>query len=157
MSDTITLIITIGSAILALASAAFSCFTYFRNVRHDRRRDTLEAFNILQNEVFDKLNQYLPSDIIEFTKHPTAKEYNEIGAMVARIEHFCVGVKQKIYDRKTVYELAHGYFDGEKLKRRIEPIIGRKNSQSEHDYYSNIHWMLEWMDCETGKREKKQP
>ena len=59
MSETLSLVITVGSALLALASAGFSCFTYFKNIRHDRRRDTLEAYNRLQNEVFDKLNQML--------------------------------------------------------------------------------------------------
>ena len=43
MSETLSLVITVGSALLALASAGFSCFTYFKNIRHDRRRDTLEA------------------------------------------------------------------------------------------------------------------
>ena len=30
MSETLSLVITVGSALLALASAAFSCFTYFK-------------------------------------------------------------------------------------------------------------------------------
>ena len=50
MTDTVSLVIAIVSAVLAIVSAGFSCFTYFRNVIHDRRRDTLDAYNTLQNE-----------------------------------------------------------------------------------------------------------
>lgn len=47
---------------------------------------------------------------------------------------------------RTVYELAHGYFDGPKLRSRIGPMIDRKNSRSDYDYYTNTHKVLAWMD-----------
>ena len=83
-------------------------------------------------------------------KHTTSKEYNEVSGYIARIEHFCVGVNQEIYDRKTVYELAHGYFDGKKLRSRMEPVIDQKNQGADKDYYENIHKVLAWMDRESG-------
>ena len=86
---------------------------------------------------------------------PTSKEYNDVAALVARIEHFCVGVNTRIYDKKTVYSLAHGYFDGKKLKSRILPVIDRKNNNMEYDYYSNTHQVLAWMDKVTEKQRKK--
>ena len=150
--NTLALIVSMCSAAVALASIVFSIYTYRRDVEHNRKRDTLDAYNRLQNEVFDKLNSYLPSDIVEICKHPKSEEYNIIGAMVARIEHFCVGVKNDIYDKKTVYELAHGYFDASKLRSRIDPIIDRRNRNPNEDYYCNIHWMLTWMDDENQKR-----
>lgn len=81
------------------------------------------------------------------------KNYNRY---IARIEHFCVGVNQNIYDRGTVYALAHGYLDGQVLKRRMEPIIDKKQLGASEDYYENIHAVLSWMEKESQKRKKKQ-
>lgn len=112
------------------------------------------AYNQLQEQALDHLNYYMPAAIKEIAKDRRSEEYKKLSAYVARIEHFCVGVNHKIYDQKTVYELAHGYFDGG-LKTRIEPIIERKN-QFDHDYYANIHEVYAWMDKETKKRKKKE-
>ena len=90
--DTVSLVIAIISAVLAVASAGFSCFTYFRNVIHDRRRDTLDAYNTLQNEAFDKLNMMMPANIREIAENPRSDSYKTISGYVARIEHFCAGV-----------------------------------------------------------------
>ena len=98
------------------------------------------------------MNLYRPSNIKEIVKDRRSEEYKKLSAYVARIEHFCVGVNQKIYDRKTVYELAHGYFDGG-LKVRIEPVIDGKNRFGE-DYYANIHAVYACMEKETAKRTK---
>ena len=152
MRDTLTVIISIGSAILALASAVFSCFTYFRNVRHDRRRDTLDAFNRLQNEVFDKLNQMKPAHIREIAGNTMSPEYKTVSGYIARLEHFCAGVNLGIYDRKTVYTLANGYLDDNTILSRINPIIKKKQRSAEKDYYENVHKVLAWMQ----KRNRKQ-
>ena len=92
----------------------------------------------------------MPPEIREIMNHTTSKQYNEVSGYIARIEHFCVGGNQEIYDRKTVYELAHGYFDGKKLRSRMEPVIDRKNQSADKDYYENIHKVLAWMDRESG-------
>ena len=75
MFDTASLVIAIVSAVLAIVSAGFSCFTYFRNVVHDRRRDTLDAYNTLQNEAFDKLNKMKPANIREIAENPRSDSY----------------------------------------------------------------------------------
>lgn len=149
--------LSIIAIVISVISGGFSLFTFFWTARRDRKQATLDAYNTLQNEVFDRINLYRPSEILEISKHPTSKEYNEISALIARIEHFCVGVNSQIYDRKTVYELAHGYFDAAKLKGRIAPIIDRKNSNTDLDYYENIHRVFDCMDKETEKRKGKMP
>ena len=155
MSETLSLVIAISSALLAMASAVFSCFTYFKNVRHDRRRDTLEAYNRLQNEVFDKLNQMKPSDIQEIARNPRSAEYKTVSGYIARIEHFCAGVNLGIYDRKTIYTLANGYLDGNTILSRINPIIEKKHRSAEKDYYENIHMVLAWMRKKNAKDRKR--
>ena len=55
-----------------------------------------------------------------------------------------IGVNEKIYDKGVFYKMAHGYFDGHILYRRIEPIlISKKNAEQ---YYSNTYSILEWMN-----------
>ena len=154
MNDTLSIALAVGSAILALASAVFSCFTYFRNVRHDRRRDTLDAFNTLQNEAFDKLNQIQPAEIREIAKNPKSTEYKTVSGYIARIEHFCAGVNLGIYDRKTVYSLANGYLDSKTIRSRIDPIIEKKQRNAEKDYFENIHKVLSWMQKQNTKHNK---
>ena len=155
MSETLSLVITVGSALLALASAGFSCFTYFKNIRHDRRRDTLEAYNRLQNEVFDKLNQMKPAHIREIASSTMSPEYKTVSGYIARLEHFCAGVNLGIYDRKTVYTLANGYLDSNVILSRINPIIEKKHRTAEKDYYENIHMVLAWMQKMDAKDRKK--
>ena len=151
MGDITTIdLITISFSVIA---AAFSWITYQKSVAHDRQQATLDAYNQLQEQALDYLNYYMPAAIKEIAKDRRSEEYKKLSAYVARIEHFCVGVNQKIYDQKTVYELAHGYFDGG-LKTRIEPIIDCKN-QFEYDYYANIHKVYAWMDKEKQKRKSK--
>ena len=147
--------LSIIAIVISVISGGFALYTFIWTARQDRKQATLDAYNTLQNEVFDKINLYRPAEILEISKHPMSKEYNEVGALIARIEHFCVGVKNNIYDKKTVFELAHGYFDGSKLKSRVTPIIDRKNNNTDLDYYANIHYMLDWMDRETQKRMRK--
>lgn len=149
-------IVTIISIALATVSFAFSLFTYFRTIIHDRKKSTLDAFNALQEQVFDQLNQYSPKEIIEYAKHPTDKQYKILSGYMARIEHFCVGVENNIYDKKTVYELAHGYLDGKMLWSRLSPIMDAKNSDyAKEDYFENIHKVMLWMKKETQKRKRK--
>ena len=149
--------LSIIALVISVISGGFAFYTFLWTARRDRKQATLDAYNTLQNEVYDKINLYRPAEILEISKHPISKEYNELSALIARIEHFCVGVNSRIYDRKTVYELAHGYFDAAKLKGRISPIIDRKNSNADVDYYNNIHHVLEWMDKESTKRRGKNP
>ena len=158
MSNTVSLIISLISVGLALGSAVFSLITYIKNIRHDRRQATLEAFNRLQSEVFDPLNKIMPKEIEEMTHHPQSEDYKTVSGYLARLEHFCVGVQQSIYDKKTVYELAHGYLDGNVIKRRIEPFLEQKNKHAENDedYYANTRAVLRWMDENTKEKTKNK-
>ena len=143
-------LITIAFSVIA---AVFSLITYRKSIVHDRQQATLDAYNQLQEQALDHLNYYVPTRVAEIAKDPRSEEYKKISAYIARIEHFCVGVNQKIYDEKTVYELAHGYLDSS-IKKRIEPVIEKKNKFG-HDYYANIHQVYDWMENETEKRKKK--
>ena len=150
MKLSIEVVISIVSAIMATTSLIFSLYIYFSTVRHDRRRDTLEAYNVLQEQSFDKLNQYMPAQIKEIAKNKKSEEYKIIIGYVARIEHFCVGINEGIYDRNTLFQLAHGYLDGSVIKDRILPIIENKKG-----FYENTEKVLVWMERE-GKKKSSQ-
>lgn len=143
------LYISVASTVLALFSVAVSLVTYSRTVAHNRKKDTLDAYNTLQEQAFDKLNLIMPKEIAEIAKHPSSPDYKKLSGYLARIEHFCVGVNKGIYDRKTVYALAHGYLDGNQILSRILPLIERRNQNSE-DFYKNIKFVLGWMREKAG-------
>ena len=150
----VEIVLSIIAIVISVISGGFACYTFIWTAGRDRKQATLVAYNQLQEQALDHLNYYMPAAIKEIAKDRRSEEYKKLSAYVARIEHFCVGVNHKIYDQKTVYELAHGYFDGG-LKTRIEPIIER-NNQFDHDSYANIHEVYAWMDKETKKRKKKE-
>lgn len=144
--------LSVIAIVISLISGFFSFYTFFWTANRDRKQMTLESYNLLQEQVFDKLNLYNPSNICEIANDKTSVEYRKLSSYVARIEHFCVGVNENIYDFNTVYELSHGYFDSNYLKNRLIPIIGAKLSHSEFDYFKNIHEV--WRKFEI--REKKK-
>lgn len=148
------ILISVIALILSVISGGFAFFTFHWTAARDRKQATLDAYNRLQEQALDYINTYAPAQMKEIAKDAHAPEYKTISLYLARIEHFCVGVNQKIFDPETVYELAHGYFDGG-LKRRVDPIISQKN-QSGEDFYANIHKVFVWMENETQKREIKR-
>ena len=148
--DVISLVLSIGSALLALASVGFSVFVYNRKVVHDRRRDTLDAFNTLQEQAFDTLNDYSAEEIKSILAQRDKDGYRELSRCLARIEHFCVGVQMGIYDRETVYEMAHGYLDGA-LWTKLEPVLERKHEGRQEEYYANYRRVVAWMKEKSGE------
>ena len=132
--------ITLAFSFIAII---FSIITFIQNVIHDKRADTLNAFNILQEQCFDKLNLFSPSEIKEICKNRKSDKYKILSGYLARLEHFCVGVNNGIYDKKTVYELAHGYLDSDVIFERMSPIIQTKNTNE--DYFKNTHKLLDYM------------
>ncbi len=142
-------ILSIVAIIISVLSVALTIITFQWTALRDRRQATLDAYNRLQEQALDFINKYTIPEIKDVIKNTKSDEYRKLTSCVAKIEHFCVGVNQGIYSRETVYELAHGYFEGY-LKKRIEPIIDKKN-WGNYDYYGNVHKVYDWM--ESNKRE----
>ena len=143
--------LSVIAIIISVISGGFALYSFVWTAGRDRKQATLDAYNLLQKQALDHLNYYTPAQIAEIAKNPRSDEYKKISAYIARIEHFCVGVNQKIYDKKTVYALAHDYLDGG-IKSRIEPIINRKNQYKDMDYYENIHQFYNWMEARKNKQ-----
>lgn len=75
------------------------------------------------------LNKKTPSDIREVCEAKQSDSYKDLGAALARIERFCVGLECKIYDLQVFYKIAQGYFDKGTLYQRIAPILESKCSR----------------------------
>lgn len=118
MEDILSLI----AIALSLVSLIYSYKLNRDGVIHDRKRDTLDAFNLLQEQVLDELNTYTKMDIDQLCTDPKSEEYKKVSALLARIEHFAVGVNEEIYDQETVKRLAgkHIVRTYEKLECMIE-------------------------------------
>lgn len=144
--DVISIVASIGALIVAV-------YTYRANVVHDRKQATLDAYNILQEQALDKLYVYMPKEIQQIAKNRRSETFKEIGAYVARIEHFAVGVNQGIYDEEIVYELAHGFLDGG-IRTRFKVVIEAKERESDEEFYPNIRLLLYKMDKESERRKK---
>ena len=112
------------------------------------------SYNRLQAEVFDNLNTYRPDEIRNICADNKSADYKKVSGYLARIEHFCVGLNQGIYDKITFYALSHGYFDGHQIRKRIEPVIESKNSSknSKEQFYDDTLSVLRWMEKKAVKK-----
>lgn len=138
-SNTLEIIALIVSG----AALLFSVLTYLFGLLQSRRQATLDAYNRLQAEALDELYCIMPADIRTAAANRHSPEYKHLRTMVARIEHFSVGVTEGIYDKKTVYELAHGFLDGA-IKLRVDALL--ETDHNHHtDYYKHIHKLYTWM------------
>ena len=153
----IEMILSVIAAAISVVTFLFSLYTFSWTAKRDKKQATLDAYNRLQNEVFDKLNLYSPAQINEICKNVKLPEYKTLGGHLARIEHFCVGINTEIYDRKTFYSLAHGYFDGDQIRARIEPIIENKNRSNTTGkrFYDDITKVFEWMEKQHNIKNQK--
>lgn len=165
--STILDVVAVITAIIAIVktqqSLNFTTRTYEEGVVHTRKKDTIEAFNSLQCQALDKLNAYTDKEIEEiagfqYSRNPEEKaKYREISGYMARIEHFCVGVVNDIYDKEIVYQLAHNYFE-KALKRRISPMLKKKNIRSENNYKytEEVFELLEQYNMKGNKTNESQ-
>ena len=146
--ENIAIIVSIVSMAAAFASAIIAIATWLCTIRRDRKQATLEVYNRLQSEVFDAINTYTPAEITDICGDRKSAEYKTLSGYLARIEHFCVGLNEKIYDLDVFYAMAHGYFDGYMLRNRIKPLIESKHcgKGGTEIFYTNIISVWDWMD-----------
>ena len=136
---------SILSTIAAWVAALAAAFTFYYSMRTQKKiqenevkRETIDAFNRLQREVLDKLAlvDTKNAEIIaeEKENNEACKQaYNDYKTLIARLEHFAVGVEQGAYDLDVVDKLAgeHLIF----LLPKIEPIIDAANEHVRTDKY----------------------
>lgn len=140
-------IISLIALVISLLSSAFSVYTFYSSKKQQRKCDTIEAFNRMQEQVLDKLVSYPKKDVntlIECIDEAHAKEcYDDFRAMISKIEHFAVGVNTGVYDFNTADQLGgvHLYF----LYKKVQPIILKAREGQQNDekpYYCEFEKMI---------------
>ena len=122
--DTLTIILSALSLALSVVSLIYSIRVHKDSVIHDTKQLTLDAFNQLQEQVLDRLNSYTKPCIAEISKDPQSAEYKELSVLMARIEHFCVGVNSSLYDLDIIKRMAGRYFIN--VYEKLLPMITKK-------------------------------
>ena len=128
------LYISIAALITSIVSIVVSVAIYWLGIRREKEQASLDAFNLLQSQVFDRLNYYRKYDIDEIAEDVHSADYKDISGLLARCAHFAVGVNTGIYDLKTVRRLAGRYIIA--LYDKMEPLIEKKRAlnNSERHY-----------------------
>lgn len=122
----------IASIIIAIVSACFSIVTYVTAVRYEKKRVTIEAISLLQNEVLDKFVSIQKDNakiiLNSLDNEKCRKAYNDYRALIARLEHFAIGVNEHIYDFGIVNRLLGIHFVC--LYNKVSPIIDETNKSN---------------------------
>ncbi len=147
--------------VVSFSALLLSGFTYFRGVQRDRKQATLDAFNILQRQVFDPLNQYRVEQIEEISRISSAafrgeelteeerekqetclSEFLLLTGYLARIEHFALGINTGIYDA-DVAERAGTTYWCMLYDQKLRSLIETKNQkEGGREYYIELYEMM---------------
>lgn len=127
----------------SLISGIYAVIVHIRELSRERKQATLDAFNELQAQVLDELAKYSPNAIRMIAedrrKKDTKPKYNHLKTLIARIEHFAIGIEEKIYDFKTADKLAAEHLIY--LYNKVSPIIqaARESAKGKNTY---IHFEM---------------
>lgn len=168
IAEVITAFATIATVVVAIIELREMKRNEAKAWERQKKRDTLDAYNELQKEVFDRLNEYKYGEIVDICEDKNTSEYYVISGYLASIERYCAGIVNEIYDFDTFYSIAHGYFDskskpivkdeylnerevladaeGGTLYKKLVAIISSKSSNAKEDYFQNIHKVWECME-----------
>ena len=122
MENTLSII----AIVISVISFLWTWYVHNKGLERERRQATLDAFNALQCQVLDQLSPYTKAVVAEIAKNPRSPEYKELSKLLARCEHFAVGVNQGIYDLETVRRLAAEHLIV--IYSNLEPLITKKRS-----------------------------
>lgn len=154
-------VIAVISVIIALVSVIISAVALRRSEKHQsemktqaKKQATIEAFEKIQAEVLDKLinlSEKSANEAIEkFNNNENSekckRQYRDYELLIARLEHFAVGVYENVYDKDIVDKLAGNHLI--LMHSKIEPIIENvnkfveKNSKTKGKCYYHYYTSL---------------
>lgn len=165
------LIISIIAIAISFVSIIVSVVIYQKGVQREKKQATLDAFNVLQEQVFDYLNQYTYAQIREVcdewrqaiadnknkhngqvvnlteeqqnNRNQCFNEYRILSGYLARIEHFALGVNTGIYDAKIAERAGTSYLVM-LYRGKLKPLIETKHSgDSNTEYYAEFRKLVE--------------
>lgn len=110
--------------IISILSFISSVLIYFFGILRQKKQDTINAFNTIQNQVLDEMTKHTKKELSTIAQNTRSEEYKNMSVLLARCEHFAVGVNSGIYDIRIVKRLAGRYFIG--LYEKFLPLIEEK-------------------------------
>jgi len=163
------LYISFFAVAISLVSAIVSIAIYFMGISRERKQSTLDAFNVLQEQVFDKINQFTYGEIKEICNEWKAiindkrryaelpeeekikadeiiNKYRLLSGLLARIEHFALGVNTGIYDAKIAERAATAYFVA-LYRGKLKPLIDTKHMrEGGGEYFAEFRKFVEQIE-----------
>ena len=129
------------SAIVAAIALVYSVRTQNKIKVQEQKVQTMEAFNRLQREVLDKMNEVDKKFIESALVNNDKNEISKYSAYLARIEHFAVGVNSDIYDLQVVRRLGGQYMIG--IYNKLIPLIEFKRKRGRNtNLYNEFERMI---------------
>ena len=136
-NDLLTAIASIITAMAAFGALFNSIRIQKQTAIENKQRITIEAFNRLQDKVLDKLVSFNNIDacilLDDKDYNPKVKDaYDGCRTLIAKCEHFAVGVNNDVYDIDLVNSL--GGMHLVYLYNKILPIIENARQYDENSY-----------------------
>ena len=119
-------VLSLLALIVSVISFSLSWWVHKQSLVRERKQATLDAFNVFQCQVLDELSGYPRKEIEEIAEDPRSTDYKSVSKLLARCEHFAVGVNQEIYDKDTVRALAAEHIVV--VYGKLLPLIQKKRS-----------------------------
>lgn len=150
--DCFEIIVEVLAAVSACVSAIFAAVELHRSRKanekslvRERKEATIEAFNELQKDVLDFFVDTKPENyktIVECIDNDDCKKaYNDTKALIARLEHFAVGINENIFDFEVFDKL--GGIHIMYLYEKVLPVIRKANSAPGEEVYSEFTKLYE--------------
>lgn len=134
----------IVSLFLSIAAVIISFASFVLTLKWERKRATVEAYKDLQEDLFFIYEYESAEEIALFVDNYKSEEYKVLSSALASIESFAICTFNDTYDKRMVYELAHGYIDGT-LREKIEYLLDLKKTLAGDDFYPFSRRLLDWM------------
>ena len=135
--DLIIAIAAVVSATLAFASLVNTVIIQRKTAAENKKNNTIRAYNRLQDQVLDYMTKY-PKEQVEILVddmdyEPEIREaYDACRTLIARCEHFSVGVNSGVYDIDLVNDLGGKHLIY--LYQKVLPIIDEARDHDEEAY-----------------------
>lgn len=139
--------------IFTLLSFLAGVVTYLHAQRQTRKeekrkaqQDTIEAYKALLDEALLPIDKATPSIVESYCKDRKAATFKDFRAAMMKVESFCIGLNEGIYDFDVFYKLAVDYFNND--RGSIKPTMKKFMELIGPEYYSNIQTIWKRMDEE---------
>ena len=114
----------IVAILVSILAFLFSIVQFSRDSSRQQKESTLNAYNALQYDTFEKLNKYVDMSTIEYQ----SDAWEEITICLAQIENFSVGINTGIYSLKILNRLGGAFFI--RQFEKLTPVINLKREKN---------------------------